>query len=145
MNNKTIYAFIACVLLSVAVMANDFKTMKLLAPVKVRCALLTDAIDTKGKPHDTALLMMNTHTPLTADVAGATIVESDSAGCFRLPAAQGNNIYVLTTSLRADRFAKATLRFTSPARIEVYVDGAKVKDKMKAQDSLKRAEVCELP
>lgn len=145
MNNKTIYAFIACVLLSVAVMANDFKTMKLLAPVKVRCALLTDAIDTKGKPHDTALLMMNTHTPLTADVAGATIVESDSAGCFRLPAALGNNIYVLTTSLRADRFAKATLRFTSPARIEVYVDGAKVKDKMKAQDSLKRAEVCELP
>lgn len=145
MNIRTLYAFAALALFSVAVVANDFKSMKLLAPVKVRCALFTDSVDTKGKPHDVARLMMSTHTPLTEDVAGATIVESDSTGCFRLPSTQGNHIYVFTTSLRADRFVKATLKFTSPARMEVYVDGAMVKDKMKVQDSLKRAEVCEFP
>lgn len=69
---------------------------------------------------------------------------ADTAGYMNLPAGEGSNIYLLTTRLRADRFATAYFKVTSPARFEIYVDGQMKRDKMRTQDSLHRAESAEV-
>lgn len=144
MKTRFLNAFIACLCLATTAFADDIKQMRLLAPVKVRPAFFTDSVDTKGKKHDAAALMMKTHTPLSAaDEAVGTTVECDSAGFIRLDKAEGDYIYVFTTAIRADRFANAKFVFTSPSRFEVYVDGVLKKEKNEVQDSLKNAGSCD--
>ena len=145
MKNRLFYALMACMLATVVAKADDFTRMKLLPPAKVRCALFTDSVDTKGKKHDAAKIMMKTNTPLASDSDEAVIIDCDSTGFFKLEKAAGNNIYVFTAGLRADRFANAKLKFTSPSRFEVYVDGAMKKEKISVEDSLKNAGSCEFP
>ena len=143
MSKRFFYALIACVCAAIAAFADDVKQLKLNAPIKVRNTVFTDSIDTKGAKHNAAKIMMKTLTPLQADDKTATVVESDSTGFFKLDRAEGNNIYIFTTAMRADRFANVKLKFISPARIEAYVDGAMKKEKESVQDSLKDAASCE--
>ncbi len=143
MNHRLLYAFAACLLTAATAFADDFKQMRLLAPVKVRSAVLTDSVDTKGAKHDIAKMMMKTHTPLAAEDAATTMLQSDSAGFFTLEKNDGNNIYLFTTAMRADHFTKAKLSFTTPARMELYIDGEMKKEKTDHQDSLKSAGICE--
>lgn len=145
---RFLIAFAALLGLAVTAGADTVKTMKMLSPVKVRCALFTDSIDTKGKKHDKHTILMSTNVPLKNDSDACAIAEADTCGFITTTRAAGDNIYVFTTNLRADRFAKAKIKITSPARFEVYVDGA-IKSiavnggvhnaKMAVQDSLKGA------
>ncbi len=140
---KILSTLIALVAFASYVCADNVTRMKLLAPVKVRTALLTDSVNVKGEKHDVYKIMMSTNVPATDAKGNAAVVEADSCGYFNLEKAEGNYIYTFTTNMRADRFAKAKFKVTSPARIEVYVDGSMKRDKMSAEDSLPAARSCE--
>ena len=124
--------------------ADDITKMRLLPPVKVRCAVQTDSVNTKGAKADKRAILMKSETPLTDDREGAVLLEADSAGCFTLSKEDGNTIYVFTTKVRADRFAKPVFKFTSPSSFEVYVDGKMMRDKKQVTDSVKNAGSCEV-
>lgn len=127
----------------VYVTADNITRFKLANRFDVRRPLIADSINVKGEKPDFAKLLMKTETPLGDERADACDLLADSSGYISLDKGDGNCIYILTTRMRADRFAKATLKFTSPARFEVYVDGAMKKDKTTLQDSLPAAASCE--
>lgn len=141
---KVLFALVACLPLFASAGTDTLKQMRLMAPVKVRRPLMTDSVNTKGQKPDADKLMLQTNIPMNDGRDGAVELTADSAGFFALPANEGNNIYLLTTRVRADHFAKATFKVKSPARFEIYVDGQMKRDKMRVQDSLHKAESSEV-
>ncbi len=137
---KLLFAIMACLPLLGIAATDTLKQMRLMSPVKVRRPLTTDSVSTKGYKPNFEKLLMQTDIPMSDERDGAVELVADTAGYINLPAGEGNNIYLLTTRLRADRFTTAYLRVKSPARFEIYVDGQMRRDKMRAQDSLHRAE-----
>lgn len=135
-------AIVAILCAAVTVTADNVTKLRLLPPVKVRSAVQVDAVDTKGAKADKRSLMMKSQTPLVADREGDIMLDADSAGFFTLSKEQGNMVYVFTTRVRADRFAKPSFKITSPASLEVYVDGNMKREKRDVQDSVKKAGSC---
>lgn len=139
---KLLLAVMACMPLVAFSQVDTLSRMRMMNPVKVRRPLITDEINTKGKKHDFEKLLFETNIPMNDDRSGAVELSADSTGHIVLPELEGNNIYLLTTRVRADRFTNATFSVKSPARLEVYVDGKMAGSKMNVQDSLKSAGVC---
>ncbi|MBQ7878205.1 MAG: S9 family peptidase [Bacteroidaceae bacterium] len=125
------------------VKADTIERMRLVRDVAVRRPVVTDSVNVKGEAPDFYRIMFQSGISLEDERAGAREIAADSSGYVMLDRQDGNRIYLLTTRLRADRFANATLRFRSPSRFEVYVDGAMQRSKMSVQDSLSLAESCE--
>ncbi len=141
---KRICLFIASSLLVFGVTtAENITHFKLANKFAVRRPVITDTINVKGEKPDFSKLLIKTEVPLDDDCENAQELSADSSGYVYLNGTKGNNIYVLTTRLRADRFANATLKFTSPLRFEVYVDGAMKREKTSIQDSIHSACSCE--
>lgn len=126
------------------VAADDITQMKLMQKIAVRCPVLTDSTDVKGLQPEFHKILMKTDVPMHDDCADAVVLTADTAGYIRLEKEERDNVYLLTTRLRADRFANATLKFYSPARIEVYVDGVFNAEKATLQNSMEEARSCEL-
>ena len=73
-------------------------------------------------------------------------MSTDTTGFVTLQAADGEHlIYVVSTSIRADRFMRGKLRVTSPVRWEAFVDGTSRMKKESAEDSLQAAAVRDIP
>ncbi len=150
---KRIYLFLTLLLVFGTSIADNITRFKLSNEFALRRPVLTDSINVKGEKPDFNKLLMKNEVPLDDERADAQELVADSCGYIYLNKAKGNNIYVLTTRLRADRFTRATLKFTSPQPFEVYVDGV-VKDifvdggmrqgKTSVQDSISKAGVAEL-
>lgn len=132
--------FLLSCFFTLSVHPDNVKRMKMLAPIKVRSAVITDSVNTAGERPELAKILMRTHIPVDDSFAAATVINADSTGCFVTERIPGNNLYLFMTDISADRFAKATLKFTSPSYFEVYVDGKKQIEKNKIQDSFPVAE-----
>lgn len=139
---KVLAAIAALFCVAVTVTADNVTKLRMLPPVRVRSAVQVDSVDTRGTKADKRALMMKTQTPLTAFNAGDVVLDADTAGFFTLDKEQGNMIYVFTTRVRADRFARPSFKITTPASLEVYVDGNMKREKRDVQDSLKNAGSC---
>lgn len=144
MIRNILFAIMASLPLLCSAESDTIQQMRLMAPVKVRRPLVTDSVNTKGQKPNFEKLLIQTEIPMSDERSGAVELIADSAGYINLPAGEGNNIYLLTTRVRADRFATAYFKVTSPARFEIYVDGQMKRDKMRVQDSLHRAESAEV-
>lgn len=93
--------------------------------------------------------MLKSKVSMHFDAANSTLMPTDTAGYLYLePAADPNaseevkkaapsKMYLLKTRLRAERFSKGTLEISSPARLEVFVNGQSRQTKTQADDSLK--------
>lgn len=139
---KVLAAIAALFCVAVTATADNVTKLRMLPPVRVRSAVQVDSVDTRGTKADKRALMMKTQTPLTAFNAGDVVLDADTAGFFTLDKEQGNMIYVFTTRVRADRFARPSFKITTPASLEVYVDGNMKREKRDVQDSLKNAGSC---
>lgn len=142
MNKNTIFTPALLMLGLLSLHADRVTRLRLSTSAAIHTPLLTDTIDVKGKKINIENLMLDTS--ISTSGAGTksktTELSADTAGCFSLgKKGTGYRLYVLNTSVRADRFTHATLKVTSPQRVQVYVDGVKKGDKYSAEDSLKNA------
>lgn len=139
---KRLTFIVLCLLIANVAMADSIASMKLVREISVRRPVLTDSINVKGETPDFYKLMLCTELPVDDSADALREVQPDSSGYIHLERADGNTMYIFTTRVRADRFTRATLKFHSPARMQVYVDGVNKSDKMSVQDSLSAAQAC---
>ncbi len=144
MYKKILLFVMACLSVANAVKADTIGQMRLVRNVAVHRPLTTDSINVKGEFPDFYRLMLQARIPLGDECAEARELTADSSGYIMLDKQDGNRIYLFTTRLRADRFANATLRFYSPSRFEVYVDGAMRQSKMSVEDSVTLSDFSEV-
>lgn len=112
---------------------------------EVRLPIMNDSINPKGERHSIDKLM---ETPVVFDLPGATVqtLSTDSTGCLRFEKPGADyRFYIVRTTVRAERFMKGTLKIVSPARWEVFVDGASRMKKNTAEDSISNASARTLP
>lgn len=125
------------------VLADSIDRLQMQLPVDVRKPVLTDSVNVKGEKLDPEKLLLESLVSLEANRQGAVELRTDSAGFVLLPTVtKGYKLYVLNTSMRADRFTKATLKIKSPNRLEVYVNGERKAEKQSVQDSLQASGEC---
>lgn len=140
---KKLFFTMAALLLTAGVATADtIERMRYVGNYKVRGTVMTDSINVKGVKPDKYEMMLGANLSLEDERDTANELTADSSGYFILDKSNGNNIYLFTTRVRADRFTKASLKFFSPSRFEVYVDGAKKGSKMNVQDSVSGAGSC---
>ena len=124
---------VAC---SLSAQAQVIQTYQVRDAVTLRTPILTDSINTEGRRYETRDLL-STAIGLNQDNYTTQTMEADTAGLVKLAAADGEHlIYVVSTNIRADRFMRGKLKVTSPARWEVYIDGASRFKKENSDDSL---------
>lgn len=110
----------------------------------VRMPAQSDSTDFKGGKFTPADLLGS---DIGLDFEGYDCVraEADSAGYVRLErAAHDHLLYLLATDMRAEHFLKGKLKVSSPARFELFVDGASRKKKEQAEDSLAQVRPVEI-
>lgn len=140
---KKLFFTMAALLLTAGVATADtIERMRYVGNYKVRGTVMTDSINVKGVKPDKYEMMLGANLSLEDERDTANELTADSSGYFILDKSNGNNIYLFTTRVRADRFTRASLKFFSPSRFEVYVDGAKKGSKMNVQDSVSGAGSC---
>lgn len=105
--------------------------------VTLRLPIMNDSIDYMGQPYH-AKTLLQTPVMLSNEANYTLKLEADSAGRLTLEKATGNDnkLYLLRTRLRAERFARGTLKITSPVRWEVFVNGTSRLGKDVAEDSI---------
>ena len=84
--------------------------------ITVRTPIMNDSINPKGEKYADKDLLK---TPVVLDLADAPfqVLSTDTAGVLSFPKAEkDHSIYLLETSLRAERFMTGKLKVTSPAR-----------------------------
>ncbi len=113
--------------------------------VVVRTPLQGDSINLKGEKF-TENHLLKTDLSLSFDNYAYTEQNADTAGYVTLQKADKDNLlHLLATRLRAERFMKGTLKVSSPARFEVFVNGASRKVKETAEDSLSQVRPAVIP
>lgn len=118
---------------------NRIDRMTVSQPVRIYMPVMNDSINTAGEKYTAKDLLRNYVTTDLEKLNGSE-VKADTAGIINLTRISGeNNIYMLGTTARSDRFLKATLNITSPARYEVIVNGQSKLTKDTAEDSLQCA------
>lgn len=83
--------------------------------ITVRTPIMNDSINPKGEKYADKDLLK---TPVVLDLADAPfqVLSTDTAGVLSFPKAEkDHSIYLLETSLRAERFMTGKLKVTSPA------------------------------
>lgn len=106
---------------------------------EIRLPIMNDSINPRGEKHSVEKLL---ETPVTLQLPGVPTdtLEADSTGTLTLTRTEKNyKMYVLTTQIRAEQFAKGKLKVSSPVRWEAFVDGASRLKKTTAEDSTKQA------
>lgn len=104
--------------------------------VTLRTPVLTDSVNTEGCKYETKNLL-STEIGLNQDNFTTLAMDADTAGIVTLTKAEGEPlIYVVSTSVRADRFMRGKLKVTSPVRWEIFVDGVSKMKKEDVEDSL---------
>lgn len=91
--------------------------------ITVRTPIMNDSINPKGEKYADKDLLK---TPVVLDLADAPfqVLSTDTAGVLSFPKAEkDHSIYLLETSLRAERFMTGKLKVTSPARWEIFING----------------------
>lgn len=102
----------------------------------VRMPAQSDSTDFKGGKF-TSVDLLKSDLSLEFDSSATSRVEADTAGYVRLGRhGAESRLYLLSTDLRAERFLKGKLKIWSPARFELFVDGASRKVKEQTEDSL---------
>jgi dipeptidyl aminopeptidase/acylaminoacyl peptidase len=105
--------------------------------LRVRAPFMNDTVNNSGgKYRPTELLNSKVNPELTA---GGTVVTADTAGVITLSAptaADGGSLQVLQTQMRAERFARGTLKVTSPVAFKVLLNGSDIITKESVQDSI---------
>lgn len=108
-------------------------------PVRIYMPVMNDSINTAGEKY-TAKDLLGNYVTTDLEKLNGSEVKADTAGVISLTRISGeNNIYMLGTTARSNRFLKATLNITSPARYEVIVNGQSKLTKDTAEDSLQCA------
>ena len=113
--------------------------------IPVMMPAMTDSVDNKGEKFEIGGLL---NTRVTDDFTRlrTTPVAAKDSGLVALKApAKGYDLDMLQTNLRAARFAKGTLKVTSPARFEVLVNGESKAKKTTAEDSIAPASTQSIP
>ena len=108
-------------------------------PVKVIMPAMSDSVDNNGNKYEAAKLLDNR---MTTDFKRlkSTITDTDTAGRVRLQApAEGYEVVLMQTNLRAQRYAKGQLKVTSANRFEVLVGDESKAKKTTAEDSVSSA------
>lgn len=140
MKRNVFYPFAALLLTgAMPVAADNIQRLQMQQPVSVCTPVFTDSVNVDGEKPDLATLLLKSSLPLERNGKNALFLSADTAGIFHLPAQKAdvpNQLVVLNTSLRADRFCKGKLKIRMPYRFELYVNGEKKKDKKEVQDSL---------
>lgn len=104
--------------------------------VAVRTPIQGDSINFKGDKFAVANLL-KTNIDLRFDGRSYERMAADTAGYVTVKKADKDNLfYLFATNLRAERFMKAKLNISSPARFEVFVNGESKQTKDTAEDSL---------
>ena len=117
--------------------ADNIMEMQMVSSVQLRQTLLTDSLTTKGKRPDGIELLFQSQQPMQANGNISEVISADTAGWMVLPKVErGYRMYALQTQFRADRYASATFQIKTPVRMEAYINGKKMTDKMTVQDSL---------
>ena len=112
--------------------------------ISLRAPLQGDSINFKGDKFAMRELLKTT-VSLDFDSYACDRIEADTAGYVRVaPAERDNLLYLFATDLRAERFMKGKLKVSSPARFEVFVNGASKYVKDAAQDSLPQVHPAEI-
>lgn len=112
--------------------------------ITVRTPVMNDSINPKGQKYSAKDLLQ---TPVQTDFTNAPtqMLSTDTAGILSLNKAEKDNqLYLLNTHLRAERFLKGKLKITSPARWEVFVNGESKMTKESAEDSISAASAREI-
>lgn len=118
---------------------NRIDRMTVSQPVRIYMPVMNDSINTAGEKY-TAKDLLGNYVTTDLEKLNGSEVKADTAGVISLTRISGeNNIYMLGTTARSDRFLKATLNITSPARYEVIVNGQSKLTKDTAEDSLQCA------
>lgn len=118
---------------------NRIDRMTVSQPVRIYMPVMNDSINTAGEKYTEKDLLKNYVTTDLEKLNGSE-VKADTAGIISLTRINGeNNIYMLGTTARSDRFLRATLNITSPARYEVIINGESQLTKDTAEDSLQCA------
>ena len=127
--------FFASALLTLTTQAQVITEYAVREAATVKEPLVCDSADIKGNRYKADLL--KTDVVVNLDAFPSDIVATDTAGMLRLPGREGENIlYIITTRLRAERFAKADLKITSPLPFDASVEGLGKATKNEAQDSI---------
>ena len=127
------------VALALGTQAQVIESFQVRDAATLREPVLTDSINTEGRRYAIGNLL-GTAIGLNQDNYATQAMEPDTAGFVTLAKADGEHlIYVVSTSIRADRFMRGKLKVTSPVRWEAYVDGASKMKKESAEDSLQTA------
>ena len=127
------------VALALGTQAQVIESFQVRDAATLREPVLTDSINTEGRRYAIGNLL-GTAIGLNQDNYATQAMEPDTAGFVTLAKADGEHlIYVVSTSIRADRFMRGKLKVTSPVRWEAYVDGASKMKKESAEDSLQAA------
>lgn len=108
-------------------------------PVVVSSPLMTDTVDVKGKKlNDENILKMKLAIP--EQVKFNNTLLADSAGYFFVEKPEKNaQFHLFSFYVGTNRFAKGTLKVTSPNMFEIYVDDKSVVSKTTKEDNLKTA------
>lgn len=123
--------------------ADSVMRLQMQHPVEIRKPILTDTLNVKGEKHDVEKLMLESPVNLNLPSQDCIALSADSADRFHLPATEnGYRIYVVRTKLRADRFVKTKLSFATLGRMELYINGERLADKMSRQDSIDDNSYC---
>lgn len=124
---------------------NRIDRMTVSQPVRIYMPVMNDSINTAGEKYTEKDLLENYVTTDLEKLNGSE-VKADTAGIISLTRINGeNNIYMLGTTARSDRFLRATLNITSPARYEVIINGESQLTKDTAEDSLQCAPLKTVP
>ena len=135
MKKRTIFAA-TLVALTMGTQAQVIESYQVRDAVTLRGPIETDSINGEGRKYETKNLL-STAIGLNQEYYATQPMQADTAGVITLAKADGEHlIYVATTQIRTDRFVKAKLKVSSPARWEVYVDGVSKMKKENADDSL---------
>lgn len=115
--------------------SQDFVKEYDLCPAQVvRPPLQGDSINQQGKRFGAAQLL-DTYIPFNFEKVNR--VSADTSGFVAVDASfKEHLLYLFTTHLRSERFLKGSLKVTSPARFEVFVNGKSQCTKLTVQDSL---------
>ena len=107
--------------------------------VELKMPIQGDSISQTGSKFTTTNLL-KTNIDLDFGRHAYQLVSTDTAGYVKVEKPQANSrIYLFATHLRAERFLKGTLKVTSPARFEVFINGRSKGIKSSAEKDLKQA------
>lgn len=115
-----------------------FKEFDVTSPVSVHMPVQSDSTNFKGGKYGISDLL-KTQISMNFDELAHSRMIVDSSGFVRVPRIEeGAAFYLFSTNIRATRFMHATLKVSSSARFEVYVDGDMKQSRTSVPDTVSK-------